>query len=132
MPLASISARTRSTASARPSELVNRSRSVLTRPPGRDVNLRTVNPVSWDDTTPGPALVLVRRRAGPASRVIPARFLRLVSVAELTSRRGAAPPGLRSEGRATREGGASQRPGGERETPRAKPAVPEFAAGEDN
>src|SRR4030088_1467797 len=65
MPLASISARTRWTASARPSESVNRSRSVLTRPPWRDVNLRTVNPVSWDDTTPGPALVLVRRRAGP-------------------------------------------------------------------
>src|SRR5215813_14933370 len=67
MPLASISARTRWTASARPSELVNRSRSVLTRPPcrclpgdrgcagGRAIpgrhDLRTVNPVSWDDTT---------------------------------------------------------------------------------
>ena len=31
------------------------------------------------------------------------------------SQRGAAPPGLRSEGRATREGGALRRPGGERE-----------------
>src|SRR5260221_234725 len=30
------------------------------------------------------------------------------------SRRGAAPPGLRSEARATREGGASRRPAGER------------------
>ena len=29
--------------------------------------------------------------------------------------KGAAPPGLRSEGRATREGGASRAPGGERE-----------------
>jgi GTPase SAR1 family protein len=34
-----------------------------------------------------------------------------------TPRRGAVPPGLRSEGRARREGGASRRPGGERETP---------------
>ena len=33
------------------------------------------------------------------------------------SRRGAASPGLRSEGRATREGDASRRPVGERETP---------------
>ena len=33
------------------------------------------------------------------------------------SRRGAAPPGLRSEGRATKEGGALKRPAGERETP---------------
>jgi thiopeptide-type bacteriocin biosynthesis protein len=36
--------------------------------------------------------------------------------APCASRRGAAPPGLRSEGRATREGGASRRPAGERET----------------
>jgi hypothetical protein len=34
--------------------------------------------------------------------------------AELSEPRGAAPPGLRSEERATREGGASRRPGGER------------------
>jgi methionine synthase II (cobalamin-independent) len=33
---------------------------------------------------------------------------------ERASRRGAAPPGLRSEERATREGGAAKRPGGER------------------
>src|SRR5262252_10294674 len=90
MPLALISARTRSMASARPSEATNRSRSVLTGPPGgagvrpaprragvRRIYLRTVNPVSLDDTTPCPAPVCASDRgtdgAGGPARGPPVR-----------------------------------------------------------
>jgi 3-dehydroquinate synthase len=61
-------------------------------------------------------LVVLDALARPGILDDPPEELLEQAYAELSEPEGAAPPGLRSEGRATREGGASQAPGGERES----------------
>jgi 3-dehydroquinate synthase len=61
-------------------------------------------------------LVVLDALARPGILDDPPEELLEQAYAELSEPEGAAPPGLRSEGRATREGGASKAPGGERES----------------